>query len=117
MRLIDADELMTHSCHYNFEEQGYFEFDAVDVDDIRNAPTITVEPTWIKLTDRPPKKQGKYMCAYRDCFGELTYGPFMFFKDDPFFKDGFHLYLADDHSFIGVEKLLYWLEMPEIPEV
>lgn len=111
MRLIDADELLTHKCHYNFEEQGYFEFDAVDVDHIRNAPTIIMEPKWVKPTDRLPENQGNYMCVYRDHLGEVSYDAFMFFKDNTFLKDGF--YLA---GVIDDKKILYWLEMPELPK-
>ena len=52
MRLIDADALKEKAIHYS-ETEYHFAHEAVDVDDIDDAPTIPA-PRWVRCEEEMP---------------------------------------------------------------
>ena len=61
MRLIDADALKEKAVHYS-ETEYHFDHDAVQMDDIDDAPTIDASP-WHRV-EKPPREDGWYMLGF-----------------------------------------------------
>ena len=53
MRPIDADALKEKAVHYS-ETEYHFEHDAVEMDDIDNAPTVEPASPWHRVEDEMP---------------------------------------------------------------
>ena len=67
------------------------------------------KPRWIPVTERLPKKNGKYLC-YVKRFGQYAgmqyyYVDVLVFQEDCFYEDE-----------IGTERVTHWMPLPEPPK-
>ncbi|MBQ1779089.1 MAG: hypothetical protein IIZ93_13110 [Acidaminococcaceae bacterium] len=101
MRLIDADALKEKAVHYS-ETEYHFDHDAVQMDDIDDAPTIDASP-WHRV-EEPPKQNGAFAvaCVYD---GKLYWYKGIYL-DGKWLREGDGIEMPAD----------YWMPLPEPPK-
>lgn len=105
VRLIDANALPYKMAMGALGEQLIY----VNADDIRNAPTITVEdlrPQWYDAETDPPKEPMEYIVMIKGGANATTllYDGRLWFEED---EEGWQTYYNVTH----------WMPLPEPPEV
>ena len=108
MRLIDADALKEKAVHYS-ETEYHFDHDAVQMDDIDDAPTIDASP-WHRV-EEPPKEYGNYLAVVNGEVMEVTYS-------DISMRDDWNWSTCDAEGFVWIrsESVTHWMPLPEPPK-
>ena len=116
-RLIDADALIetienhpvSVSCCATIDiAKGKMQMMKQVLDDIRNAPTISV---WISVKDRLPSEYGNYIAFCEGEVMECTYAP-----PKTGMIPGWSTCDANGIHFLGEKSVTHWMEMPEPPK-
>ena len=92
MRLIDADALKEKAVHYS-ETEYHFEHDAVEIDDIDDAPTVEPACTWHRVEEPPKVGQNVLTMDANEDMETAIY-------DGECFEDSYGFYVTD---------VLYWM--------